>query len=637
MNTAIKAKASPSISDSFIGVICKRVENNQSVRRSLPVWGRVHIDRSLPFLCIYRRPIKDEAIGAEHVAMGEASYITAPGNRSLQKSLELLVHSIAKIQVINFGAFLVLEIWELTEDEISIEGPAYKPYFQIVRPLKTTLFSTIEILEAELKQVKYRGLFAGVDVVSSSKIFRPGLVSLMSAAKAAELGCHILGLKIRPIYRNKDSGEIFPLVRRSLHRRISKPLKRTFYEFIRSHTTHRPPHYTALGRRSVVKAVWDVDQALAEIGNQFDFLLQVTPTNIDSAWTIFKRNKCEKEPTFIYRRLPIDPILTKRRLFKIPVERIEDPVLAELFRCQQMKLDRKLTMLADRGTFRFRYGSVQLYGVISEELLNTSKEILAQQDSPSHYEIAGRYLDATSFALKATEELSRLREQFPNLNSTVEIHDEISGLMVSSGNLLIGRQVKIPLSRVQGLLQHEIGTHVVTYFNGRSQPFQQLYIGLAGYDELQEGLAVLAEYLVGALSPFRLRLLAARVLASEYMINGATFIDVFRELKDSFSFKQKTAFLIAVRTFRGGGLTKDSVYLRGLINLLEYLKNGGDYELLFMGKFAFNHISLIQELLWRKVLKPAPLRPSYLTNGEALSRLAHVRSGISINDLIERG
>ena len=84
--------------------------------------------------------------------------------------------------------------------------------------------------------------------------------------------------------------------------------------------------------------------------------------------------------------------------------------------------------------------------------------------------------------------------------------------MVSNGNLFIGKRVKIPESRAEALIQHEVGTHVLTYINGKNQPFQQLYCGLSGCDELQEGLAVLSEYLVGGLSPPRLRLLAGRVI-----------------------------------------------------------------------------------------------------------------------------
>ena len=54
--------------------------------------------------------------------------------------------------------------------------------------------------------------------------------------------------------------------------------------------------------------------------------------------------------------------------------------------------------------------------------------------------------------------------------------------MVSKGNLLIGDRISVPSARVDALLQHEIGTHVLTYFNGRCQPLRILYDGMAGYD-----------------------------------------------------------------------------------------------------------------------------------------------------------
>ncbi len=87
-----------------------------------------------------------------------------------------------------------------------------------------------------------------------------------------------------------------------------------------------------------------------------------------------------------------------------------------------------------------------------------------------------------------------------------------AGLMVSGDQLLIGGRTRIPRRRVEALLQHEIGTHLITRYNGHHQPFRQLEVGLAGYDGFQEGLAVLAEYLVGGLSRFRMRVLAARVV-----------------------------------------------------------------------------------------------------------------------------
>ena len=108
--------------------------------------------------------------------------------------------------------------------------------------------------------------------------------------------------------------------------------------------------------------------------------------------------------------------------------------------------------------------------------------------------------------------------------------------MVSRGNLYIGRYVKIADTRIEALIQHEVGTHVLTYVNGIGQPFRQLYCGLAGSEELQEGIAVLAEYLTGGLSVPRFRLLAGRVIAAGLLIEGATFTESFKMLHDVYGF-----------------------------------------------------------------------------------------------------
>jgi uncharacterized protein (TIGR02421 family) len=195
--------------------------------------------------------------------------------------------------------------------------------------------------------------------------------------------------------------------------------------------------------------------------------------------------------------------------------------------------------------------------------------------------------------------------------------------------------MKIPASRVDALIAHEVGTHIVTFVNGRAQPFQQLSVGLPGYEELQEGLAVLSEYLVGGLSRPRLRLLAARVIAAHRMISGASFVEVYREMDRAHDFAQRTAFTITMRVFRGGGLTKDAVYLRGLVRLLEYLREGGQLEHLLYGKFGAEHIPIIDELAWRKVLVEIPLRPRHLEQPASCERLAALRKGSSVLDLVK--
>ncbi len=631
----VKEKSN-SISNNFIEAVCKRLADNQQVRRALPVWGRVHIDRQLPFLCVYRQLNEEDHSLSERLVTVEASYLTASGNRSLHKPLALLVKNIARTLKESFGSFLIVEVWIMPEAESVGNLLPYQPVFKIIRPKKAALSSTIETLEKSLKKIKLHKQPAIVEVDIASKINPPSLPPIITPEELKQIGCHYIGIGVRPVYKNEVSLQVFPLIRRELMRKFAQALKNGFFQFTHTHTTHRPLHYQSLGRYSVVKAVWEVDRQLAETYNGFDFLLQVTPVNSDSAWTAFQKSRFERAPEFIYRPIPIDPSLAKRRLYRIPLERIEDPTLAQLFREQQLELDRKLTLLIDRGTPRFIYGSLQLYGIIDEPLLNQADSLLKQLSPRSRDESYSRSIDAQTFAVRARQEMDYFRKKFPKINNKVLVREDITGLMVSQGNLLIGKQLKIPETRIEALIQHEVGTHFLTYLNGKAQPFRQLYIGLAGYEELQEGLAVFSEYLVGGLTRPRLRLLAARVLAAHRMVQGASFVEIFRELNKIHGFERRTAFTITMRTFRGGGLTKDAIYLRGLIQLLEYLKNGGALEPLFIGKIAVNHVAIIQELQWRKVLHPTPQLPRYLSDQKTVDNLNNIRNGLSLINMIKR-
>ena len=221
----------------------------------------------------------------------------------------------------------------------------------------------------------------------------------------------------------------------------------------------------------------------------------------------------------------------------------------------------------------------------------------------------------------------------PEFGAGVEIRDDVSGLMVSRGRLLIGRRMRVPASRVEALIQHEVGTHVLTHRNGSRQPIRQLSFGLPGYEALQEGLAVLAEYLVGALSRPRLRLLAARVVAVDAMIRGSTFPETFALLHDRWRMAEQAAFGVAMRVHRGGGMPKDAAYLRGLRQLVNHLGEGGEIEPLLIGKFGFEHIPIVRDLHRRGALNATLAPPRFLDLPGARDRLARLRPGVPLVEL----
>jgi uncharacterized protein (TIGR02421 family) len=634
----LKKKEINFISDELIQEIQGRLSEGKQVRRTLPMEGRLHIDRTLPFLVVHRRPVKYLDKGTDQLVKGEASFLIASSSPQMKSSLSKLIRTIVNTLSREYGAFLIIEVWSGGEDapKCEIIEVVPKPGFRIITSASRPPTLTVEILEKSLKRIKILKQRTTVAVEYNQDRAPSGLAPLISNTEARRLNCFVVGLEVQPIYQNPTTGDIYPLVLRTLHRRLARTLKQAIFEFSHNQTSHRPPSYQALGRRAVVKAVWEVDSQLAEISNSFDFLLQVTPVNADSAWSRFKQSQCERTPVLYYRPLPVAPELLKRLLYRIRIERVEDPTLASLFREKRRELDRQLSMLLDRGSTAFLYGSLQLFGGVSDDLLELAKNILHKLPPHSRNGSGGTFLNAYEFAERARAELDYYRRIYKHLSSTVQVRDDTVGLMVSRGNLLIGKQTNIPLSRVDALLQHEVGTHIVTYFNGRAQPFRQLYCGLPGYEALQEGLAVLAEYLVGGLSPSRMRLLAGRVVAAHCLIAGASFVETFRELHDRQGFNQRTAFTATLRIYRGGGFVKDAVYLRGLADLLNYLERGYELEPLFVGKIATDHIPIIRELQYRHVLQPVPLRPRYVENSHIVEKLAYLKNNLTPLSLIER-
>ncbi len=378
----------------------------------------------------------------------------------------------------------------------------------------------------------------------------------------------------------------------------------------------------------------DIDARLTEIERTANPLVHVTPVNAQDAWSDFERSDFGATPTLRLRPLEFQPDLLRRDLYDLRLEDVSDPALHALFRAKRDEIARQITALEDRDTSRFVYGSLQLYGSLSESLVHAAEDLLEAipPQVPNTQTVT-----AGVFAEAAREEFKRYRAVYPDFPVRVDVRDDISELMVSFGRLLIPESAVFGADRVEPLLHHEVGTHVVTYQNGARQPLQLLTIGLPGYDETQEGLAVLAEYLVGGLDPRRLRVLAARVLAVGRMLDGADFLDIFGWLRADYGIPARTAWSISIRVVVGGGSVKDAIYLRGITRILEALAEGSRLDVLLVGKLALDHIPLVQDLLDRGVLVEPWIRPRWLDVPGAQERLDRLRAGASVTDLYEGG
>lgn len=120
---------------------------------------------------------------------------------------------------------------------------------------------------------------------------------------------------------------------------------------------------------------------------------------------------------------------------------------------------RQITLLEDRDTSRFMYESLQLFGDVAEELVTDATELLETIPVKPPQDT---HVTASAFAEAAQRELDFYRDRYPGFAAELEVRSDLSDLMVSHGRFLVPASAVFRSKRVDALIQHEVGTHVVT-------------------------------------------------------------------------------------------------------------------------------------------------------------------------------
>ena len=587
----------------------------------LPHGGYLFLEHDIPFLMIYRNIPNDKA--TMRLARTGASYLVVGKNNF--EYFQKFVNELTEKMSARFGSFILMEIYSGAPNstEFVIRGPSHK------------LPVSLEVLREELEKLesrRYGGQLLTARIEQTKQRLPESKEAFCSIEEIKECGGTLIGLEIPPVYRNTE-GELYPLYFRKFREGFAAAIHKAVFEFIRIQTSSKLESFAALGKRTIHEEVYKIDRGLTEIESSYQFLLLVAPVNIQSLRECFFKSNFEELNAYHYRLLPIDPDILKRKLYDLPIDEIDDPALSFLFDEKREEIDQQLTMLKERGSKNFFYRSVRLYQGLDKNLVTEAEKIL-QNISEDRQQEKVKTLDATEFGKMAEAEFDFFRKQASDYSCRVHIREDVNVMMVSRGELYLPADYTLTKSEASALIQHEIGTHALTYYNGIQQPLTQLSQGLADYDPLQEGMAVLSEYLIGGLTGNRLRTLAGRVIAGEALLNGANFKEVFHLLYSKNGFSKEPAFNITSRIFQGGGFLKDIIYLKGLVELKEYLMQGGDLEFLLAGKFALKHVPMIKDLTERKLLKPPTLKPRYLNTVNYKDRMKKVREGISLSEMV---
>ncbi|MFD2518674.1 flavohemoglobin expression-modulating QEGLA motif protein [Salinimicrobium flavum] len=613
------------LGEASIEKMIKDLQEECELERHLPGGGYIHMSDELPYLVIYRlsQDNENEDRATIRFVLSEASFLLI-GNKDFE-GYQRLMACLSDAMSSKFKSFLMLEIFAGEQDckKFKIKGPEDK------------LPGTLKVFKKELDELnnKYYALDLEPSEIEDTADRQPtDTKPLLDLQKLKDVGGLLLGLEIPPVYRNR-AGEEYPVFFRRFKDDLVVALHKTIYEFIRIQTSSGVKSYQALGQKSLQKKLLEIDRELAEIETSYQFLWLVSPSNIRQIKDTFFESNYENVLNYHYRLLPIDPDVLKRKLYNLKMEEIDDPALSYIFREKREELDLQISMLTDRGSKFFFYNSMMLFGDISKDLLKEAENLLREVDEEENMEFSN-IMKAEDFKFLAYSEFDYFNEQDSNFSSKVHIRDDVNILMVSQGELYIPKDFKLNAEETRALIQHEIGTHVLTYYNGMQQPLRLLSVGLTDYDTLQEGLAVLSEYLVGGLTGNRMRTLAGRVVAASARMHGAEFQDIFRLLHQDYGFTPARSFNITSRIMQGGGFTKDISYLKGLLELKKHLEEGGELAPLLTGKFSLEHMPIINELRERRVLKPVKLLPRYLNTEETTNKLRKIREGMPLSQMI---
>jgi uncharacterized protein (TIGR02421 family) len=585
------------------------------LRETFAKTGRIHIDRWLPFLVLHRG--ESEASIGRHVALNSPAYVLwAPeDDLEAESALEPIIGRLRQ----QLGSVLIVEI---------IDSPA-EPQGEDSPNLPTLDIRIAHSPEAGATAAAEALAKAAADVKVDSHPARPTIEPIQPPSIAVD-GAERLTITVPQIHR-AAGGRIYPQLMHALVAQLIDCILCAAAAFI-GETSHGPrPHFRTLGRSAFIAAALNADKKLDALARSYDFLLSISPINTAEAREEFFEGGEQQVPTFRYRPLAIDPDVVKRELYAIDLTVVEDLLLERLLCEKRREIDRQVTMLATRKTPGFMPASMLLYGAVTDDLLKAARTIL---DRVKPAASRGRAYGSAQVAAAARELVAHYRSIDDRFAARVEVRDDVSGLLVSGDRLMISSDSAIAQNRLDPLLSHEVSVHLLTYFNGATQGLTIFRTGLAGYEGIQEGLGVFAEWTVGGLTAGRLRLLAGRVVAVDAMIRGATFIEVYRLLRED-GFSRNSAFDISARVFRSGGLAKDAIYLEGFLAVVERVGSGASLDPFWLGKIAPRHVEAVDELLERGLLHPPVFVPEFLGREGSQERIASLGSGPSLDRIFE--
>ena len=361
--------------------------------------------------------------------------------------------------------------------------------------------------------------------------------------------------------------------------------------------------------------LYEIDKKISEIEREEDFFSFLRPTNQEEERKKFfsaLQSGRIYDPVFCYKERKTSG--EKGWLRKIRSELDENDGMQLLF---AKKLDFILTQfeLTEADDDSFGSVAVKLYGKPPAECIELARNILSETTERG-YTFPDETVTPGEMASILRDELER-----KGIGWSVVVSDKIVPKITVSGKekkIYINSGIDYTPDEVQRLKVHEIEVHIYRGANGDIQPYGIFRGGLAGYDETEEGLAIMAEKISGCLEKDtrQMKLYAGRALSAELCMNGS-FYETFMALREIFP--DYLAYRLTERGKRGlrdtskkGGLTKGFHYISGFIKMRKYIEEGGDLSIIYVGKIGLDDVDIVGKLLAEGVLALPKYLPEFV-------------------------
>lgn len=340
-----------------------------------------------------------------------------------------------------------------------------------------------------------------------------------------------------------------------------------------------------------IKRLQKIDLTLFQLNKLFS-ITDLYPKNIlEEKQKFFMNNKYN--PHFEYNEKKID---FKKAYKKIDNIKFKDSAMDKIFKEKAVEIKNLFKMFENLGDKNFTRYSINVYGKPDKELIKKANEIASKKFKKSNNK------KKKINSKKALEEFKRIFSQL-NLKWNVIEKDIASNAVVipSKRTFVIKKGALFSRKVINRFIVHEIYTHVLRTEFGLRQPYKIFSTGLGNYEATEEGLALFKEKRAKVMDKNMLKEYAYRVLAVDKALNSS-FCETYDFIKQYISDKEK-AWDLTVRVKRGlkntrkkGAFTKDHIYLKGFLEVSEFIKNQSGLHLLHYGKINTRQALLIPSI-----------------------------------------